>query len=120
MARYDHLSIFQDTYQLNLYFFNLSRGFAKDFKYGLGMEVRTLLSDLLDHIVVANNVTNKAPVLQKASLVVEQIKFKVRMLKDLKIIKISSYEHFFTQLLGVSKQLKKWYGWSKKNTSTAV
>ncbi len=29
MARYDHLSVFQDTYQLNLYFFKLTRGFPQ-------------------------------------------------------------------------------------------
>ncbi len=69
---------------------------------------------MLDHIIIANNVTNKAPVLQKASLVIERIKFKVRMLADLKVIKTKSYEYFFKQLLEISRQLKKWYTWSQK------
>jgi hypothetical protein len=114
MARYDHLSVYQSTYDLNLYFFKLSKGFPKDYKYGLAGEVKSLLSELLDQIVIANNSTDKAGALKKASLSVERIKVKSRMLHDLKVMSLKSYEHFFSQLVEISKQLQKWYAWAKK------
>lgn len=117
MARYDHLHVFKDTYQLNLYFFNLSRGFPKDFKYGLGQEVRGLLTELLDQIIIANSAKEKQPTLRDASLTIERIKFKIRILKDLKVMKIASYQHFSKLLIDISKQIEKWYGWSKSRTA---
>jgi hypothetical protein len=100
-----------------MYFFKLSRGFPKDFKYGLADEVKGLLSELLDQIVIANNSTDKGPVLQKASLGVERIKVKARMLHDLKVMNLKSYEYFFKQLIDISKQLEKWYAWAKKDAA---
>lgn len=117
MARYDHLSVYQDVYDLNLYFFKLSRGFPKDFKYGLAGEVKTLMSELLDQIIIANNAPDKAGELKKASLIVERIKIKGRMLHDLKVMGLKSYEYFFEKLIAISKQIKKWSAWARKDTS---
>lgn len=61
MARYDHLDVYHKTYELNLYFFKLARGFPKDFKYGLAAEIKACLSELLDNIVIANDSRDKAP-----------------------------------------------------------
>lgn len=113
MARYEHLPVFNDTYNLNLYFFKLSRGFPKDYKYGLSQEVCALLTELLDAIIIANNSPDKQTVLQRASLVLERIKFKIRILKDLKVMNVRSYEYFSKQLVAVAQQISKWHGWSR-------
>ena len=109
MARYEHLPVYKAVYDLNLYFFKLSHSFPKDFKYGLAQEVRGLLTELLDLIIIANNSRDKLPALQKASLTIERMKFKVRLLHDLKVIKATSYKHFSVQLVEISQQIKKWY-----------
>lgn len=118
MARYEHLPVFNDTYNLNLYFFKLSRGFPKDFKYGLAQEVCALLTELLDTIIIANNSPDKQTVLQRASLVIERIKFKIRILKDLKVMTVRSYEYFSKRLVAVSRQINKWHDWSKASQPT--
>ncbi|MEI6054077.1 MAG: four helix bundle protein [Candidatus Saccharibacteria bacterium] len=116
MARYNHLSVYQNTYELNLYFFKLARGFPKDFRYGLASEIKSLLSDMLDQIVIANSSADKGAALQKATLDIERIKFKSRMLNDLKVMSLKSYEYFFKQLVEISKQFGKWYIWAKNNS----
>jgi hypothetical protein len=113
VARYDHLTVYQDTYNLNLYFFRLSRGFPKDFKYGLADELKACLSELLDHII-ANSTQDKAVILQKASLTVERAKHKSRLLRDMKVMNLKSYEYFCKELVEISKQLEKWYAWAGK------
>lgn len=120
MARYDHLTVFQATYELNLYFFKLSRGFPKDYKYGLAAEIRELTSELLDLIIIANNSQRKTLPLAKASLVIERIKYKCRMLKDLKVMRLNSYEHFSKQLIDISRQIEKWQTWAKREESKST
>lgn len=114
MARYEHLPIYKSIYDLNLWFFKLSRGFPKDFKYGLGQEIRTLLTELLDKVILANNVQDKTTVLKEGEILVERIKLKNRLLHDLGVTRNKSYEFFARQLVEISKQLEKWRLWAEK------
>lgn len=119
MARYEHLPVYKATYDLNLYFFKLSNNFPKDFKYGLGMEVRGLLTELLDLIIVANSTEDKRATLERASLTLERLRFKVRLLRDLKVMKIKSYEFFFVSVADISKQVTKWHDYAKSKIHRA-
>lgn len=114
MARYDHLPVYQSIYNINLYFFKLSRGFPKDYKYCLAQEIKALLTELLDCIIIANNQSEKTDTLKKAILIIERIKIKERLLHDLKVMNMKSYEYFSRELIEISKQLEKWLGWSEK------
>ena len=113
MARYDHLPIYKSIYDLNLYFFMLARGFPKDYKYGLAEEIEELLTALMDQVVKANNTEDKTNELKEGLIITERIKFKARLLHDLKVMKLKSYEFFFEQLIEISKQFEKWLQWSK-------
>ena len=117
MARYEHLLIYKSVYDLNLYFFKLSRGFPKDFKYGLGQEIRGQLLQLIDKIIIANNLVDKTNALESAEITIEQIKLKNRLLHDLNVTSLKSYEFFSRELVNVSKQVEKWRLWSKKGRS---
>ena len=113
MARYDHLPIYKSIYDLNLYFFKLAKGFPKDYKYGLAQEIEGLLTELMDIIIEANNNVDKSDKLKEGLVVVERIKFKARLLHDLKVMKIGSYKFFFERLIEISKQFEKWLDWSQ-------
>jgi hypothetical protein len=113
MARYDHLPIYKSIYDINLYFFRLARGFPKDYKYGLAEEIEGLLTKLMDIIIEANNIEDKTNKLKEGLVIIERIKFKARMLHELKTMKIQSYKFFFEQLIEISKQFEKWLNWSK-------
>lgn len=113
MARYDHLPLFKRAYDFKLYFVKLSRGFPKDFKYGLALEVRKLCSEIIDNIILANNDQQKTEYLQIILLLIERIKIKIRLLKDLGIIKISSYKFIFESLIEISKQTTAWNVWAR-------
>lgn len=112
MAQYEHLPLFKHAYDFNLYFVKLSRGFPKDFKYGLAVEIRELCLAIIDHIILANNHIDKKEDLKNALIAIERIKIKVRLLKDLKVIKLSSYKHIAEQMMEISKQTNAWKAWS--------
>jgi hypothetical protein len=113
MARYEHLPLFKDVYDFNLYFFKLSRGFPKDIKYGLGQEVKEQTSFLLDQIILANDNVDKKQYLKKAESCLEVVKIKIRMLRDLETLSLTSYNHIFTWLVKISKQITAWKNWSE-------
>jgi hypothetical protein len=115
MSRYEHLPLFKKTYEFNLYFVRLSRGFPKDFKYGMAAEIRELCLKIIDNIVLANNNVNKAEYLENILSVIERIKVKIRLLKDLKVIKTCSYKYSFEILIDLSKQTTAWKNWSDRD-----
>jgi len=112
VSQYEHLPLFQKTYDFKLYFVKLSRGFPKDFKYGLAQEVRKLCLEIIDNIVLANNNKDKGEYLKTALIDIERMKIKIRLLKDLKVIKTSSYKFSFEHLIEISKQLTAWKNWA--------
>lgn len=114
MAQYEHLPLFKKAYDFKLYFVKLQRGFPKDFKYGLAAEIRELCLKIIDNIILANNNTEKKEYLQNLLIAIERIKVKVRLLKDLKVIKLSSYKYISEQLVEISKQTTAWKTWSVK------
>ena len=120
MARYDHLTVFKNTYELSLYFYKLAKGFPKDFKYGLAEEIKSLLTELMDQIVIANNSIDKTSTLNKAVIIIERVKIKARLLHDLKIISIKSYEYFFSQLVEISKQIERWSNWAQQKPLESI
>ncbi len=115
MARYSHLPIYKSVYDLNLYFFSLARGLPKDFRYTLAKDIEDMLLKLIDQIVIANNTNDKTIELKKGLIIIERIKIKARLLHDLKIMKIKSYQCFFEQLVEISKQFEKWLKWSTEH-----
>jgi len=113
MARYEHLPIYKSVYDINLYFFRLAKGFSREYKYGLATEIEGLLTELLDKVIEANNEENKADKLKEGMVIIERIKFKTRLLHDLKAMNIKSYKFFFDKLIEISKQFEKWLAWSR-------
>lgn len=114
MAQYEHLPLFKNAYEFKLYFVKLSRGFPKDFKYGLAVEVRKLCLEIIDNIILANNSVDKGEYIQKIVLAVERIKIKIRLLNDLEVINLKSYRFSFESLIEISKQASAWKKWSGK------
>lgn len=117
MSQYEHLQVFKDVYNFNIYFHKLSIGFRRDIKYGLASEVRNLASYVMNQIVLANNVLDKRAYLTRAETSIELIKIKLRMLSDLKVIKVSSYRYSSEILINISRQISAWKKWTENGRS---
>jgi hypothetical protein len=74
MAQYNHLPIFQHTYQLTLEIHRSTHQFPREYKYTLGQKLKKIVSDLLDLIVAANSKEDKVEVLEDARLKLEQLR----------------------------------------------
>ncbi len=114
MAQYNHLPIFQLTYQLTLEIHRATHQFPREYKYTSGQKLKEIISDLLDLIVVANSKEDKVEILEEARSKLEQFRIHLRLTCDLKILGLKRYEAFNRTLEDISKQLSGWLEWSKK------
>ena len=113
MARYEHLKVFDATYKFNLYFYQVSRGFPKEYKYGLADEIRKGLTYVLVQIMQANSVRDKRVALGRAMATLDVITIKIRMLHDLKVITTRRYKYASQQVVDIGAQLTAWKNWSE-------
>ncbi len=117
MARYEHLPLFKSVYDFSLYFYKLSKNFPRDYRYGLAQEIRDMVDDLIKQIITINNMKSKTKYFRKAELTIEIIKIKLRLLKDMEVMGLKSYEYTFKSLFSISKQLNNWKAWSLEGRS---
>jgi len=115
MAQYNHLPVFQTSYQLTLEIYQAARQFPREFKYSLGQILKEMASGLMNTIVEANSAEEKAESLERARLKLEQIRIHLRLASDLKILGLNRFEIFSRLAEEISKQLSGWLEWAVNN-----
>jgi len=120
MAQYNHLPIFQLTYQLALEIHRATHQFPREYKYTLGQKLKEIVSDVLDMIVEANSAEEKTEILEGARLKLERLRIHLRLTNDLEILGLKRYEAFNRTLEEISKQLSGWLEWAKSKKSGSL
>lgn len=107
--------IFQKTYETYKTFYQYLIHFPKKDRYTLGQRGENALLDLLESIIQASQLSKaeKLPILQKASIKLDQMKVFVRLYKDLKILDNKKYLSLEARLQEIGKILG---GWIKSST----
>lgn len=102
--------IFQKTYETYKLFYGYLVNFPKKDKYTLGQRCENALLDFLEAITIAGGLpkTEKAPVLQKASIKLDLAKILIRLCKDLKILDNKKYLELESSLQEIGKMLGGW------------
>lgn len=114
MTRYEHLPVYKSVYDFELYYYRLCRGLPKDVKYEIAAEVKGHISHLLEAIIRANNSIDKINHLQEALILLELVKFKIRMMREIGSLKIKSYEFISRSIFDISRQIQSWLLWAEK------
>lgn len=109
------LDIIVRTYDLTMWTLNHTAKFPRSHRYSLGTRMEDRLYGLLDDLVEAKYTRQKGEILRRAALKVEQIRYQLRMAKDLRIIPLNSHHHAISLLDDIGRQLG---AWRKKMTST--
>jgi hypothetical protein len=109
MARYQHLPIYKDTYDVTLGLLQSIRSFPRLFKYTLGSEIQKNLYTLLAMIVKVNGLYQKKDLLTNVSVQVELIQTQIRLARDCQCFKnIQSAIDFSNRLVKISRQVEGW------------
>ncbi len=112
MARYNHLPIFQQSYDLNLEIYRTTHNFPREYKYTLGQKLKEISNEIMDWIVVINSQRDKLPYFLKIKMQVERLRIQVRIAYDLKIIKSQRLEFLNRTIEDISMQLSGWEEWA--------
>ena len=116
MARYEHLPIFRDAYDLTVHIEKIVRNFSRYHKYTLGSDLRERSRNVLDKIVQANSDReNRAARLLELRQELESFKVITRLCHDsLAFPNTRSYLHVAKRITNLAKQNE---GWLKQTLS---
>ena len=102
-------------YNLIKYLYLIIKNYPKEYKYTLGEDTLRLAWSSLDYIIEANHMPNsdKQKYINKAIIIFNRLKYRLRLASELKIINHNSYAYFIKQSAEINKMLNGWLTWSK-------
>lgn len=115
MAKYDHLPIYRDAYDLALHIEKIVRNFSRYHKYTLGTKLRESGYRIIERIIEANNRGGKnlqedrLDSLLRLRQEVESFKVMARLCHDAQgFASTRAYLHVAERIAGIAKQTEGW------------
>jgi len=109
MARYEHLPIYKEAFDLALYFEKAVRGFSRYDKYTLGADLRNISREILRLIQRANSEEDRIETLREVRGKVEELKTVLRLARESgAITRANSYEFASGKAVNLSRQNEGW------------
>ncbi len=96
------------TYDLLLWIIPQLEKFPKSQRYLLGDRIETRLLDIMELIIEAIYTKNKTALLKEANLKIEQLRYLIRLVMDLKYLSINRYEHVSKCLNEIGSEIGGW------------
>lgn len=116
MTKPNDLPLYLCSYKLLQYLYLLIHNFPKEYKYTLGQSILDLGWKVLDLVILANMLTNqeKAGKIHQVSAAFDQLKTRLRMAYELKLILTKKYAYIVEQNEEIGKMISGWLKWAEK------
>ncbi len=119
MARYEHLPIFREAYDLTVHIEKIVRNFSRYHKYTLGTDLRNKSRKIVEKIIEANNAADKHHRLDDRAVHLLELRQELESFKVLARLchesggfaSTRSYLHVAERITNVARQNE---GWLKK------
>ena len=109
MARYEHLPIFREAYDLAVHIEKIVRNFSRYHKYTLGTDLREKSRIVMERIVKANNARDRASHLLELRQELESFKVTARLCQDSGgFSSTRSYLHVAERITTIARQNEGW------------
>lgn len=109
MARYEHLPIYKQALDFNVYLDRTVRHFSRYHKYSIGTALRENATDIMGLIIRANSTVRRAPVLEELRIKIEESKALFHLAKEIKAFpNFNSFVHGSKVLVELAKQTEGW------------
>lgn len=110
----NEVKILPALYDLIVWFSPKLANYPKKYKYTLGDRILSIKLDILENIIDAKNSgKKKSYFLRKANLLLEKLRFLIRLSKDLQCISIKQYEQTAKRINEIGKMVGGWEKHSK-------
>ena len=102
------LNVITITYDLTLWYINHTVRFPRIHRFVLGQRIENTLYDLIEMLIEAKYSKGKAPLLRRANVVLQLLRYQTRLAKDVRCIVIKSYEYASGAIVEIGKQIGAW------------
>ena len=111
MARYEHLPIYREAFDMLIYIEKIVRNFSRYNKYTHGTALREGAAEILSLIVRANSVLRgeRLPVLRELAVRIEELKVRMRVCKEVQAFhNFNSFHTGVNHVISLAKQNEGW------------
>jgi len=113
MALYYNLPVYKASYKLMMMLFASSSGFAREYKYTTGQELKKEGMFLIKNIYRANKAMDKVAHIGEARENLEMIRLFMRLMQDFSQLSLKKFVEINLAVEEVSKQLAAWEKYSR-------
>jgi hypothetical protein len=107
-AQRSELTVITKTYDLVLWSCHHTSRFPRNHRFVLGERLERNLYDLLEKLIQARYTRERQPLLVQANLILEILRFQIRLAKDLQCLKTSSYGFAAKALDEIGRLVGSW------------
>jgi len=108
MGKEQELVVITKTYDLILWSCNHTGKFPRNHRFVLGERIERNLYGLLETLIRAKYTRDRQPLLERANLAVEVLRFQMRLAKDLQCLKVNSYGFASKAIDDIGRQIGGW------------
>ena len=111
LARYEHLPIYREAFDMLIYIEKIVRNFSRYNKYTHGTALRDGAADILSLVVRANRVLRqeRLPVLRELAIKIEELKVRMRVCKEVQAFhNFNSFHTGVNHVISLAKQNEGW------------
>jgi len=102
------LPIIQQTYDLIKWYVPVLNNLPRDHHFILGDRIIRLLYETLEQLIAARYSREKLPLLEKANLNLELMRYQTRLLRDFRLMDYRRYGHVSGMINNIGRSLGGW------------
>ena len=102
------LNVITKTYDLILWIFERVSKFPKNKQYSIGSRIEEKILSILESLIKANYTRDKIDILSNTNIGIEQLRYLIRLCKDLRLLSFRQYEFASKEINEIGKLLGGW------------
>jgi len=108
MARYEHLPIYKQTYDMMLLVMQATKTFPREYKYTIGQNLKDELIEMVVSIYRANSALDKVNHIQGILDRIQVVHVLIRVAHDMRIMQRKHYARLAEMTDSLSRQASGW------------